>query len=122
MAEAARMEALEGRIYGGNGVSLAPVEACERISLRVENKALTSIGRALGVTLPAKPGKVAEKNGVAALWIGPDEWLIIDESDNEYYDTIEVGTVVVREIVNEHFAKGVISSGEVTKYDILFSQ
>ena len=45
-----------------------------------------------------------------------------DESDNEYYDTIEVGTVVVREIVNEHFAKGVISSGEVTKYDILFSK
>lgn len=42
--------------------------------------------------------------------------------DAEYYDIIEVGTVVVREIVNEHFAKGVISSGEVTKYDILFSQ
>ncbi|EAQ95798.1 hypothetical protein [Congregibacter litoralis] len=42
--------------------------------------------------------------------------------DGEYYDTIEVGSVVVREIVNVHFAKGVISSGEVTKYDILFSQ
>ena len=42
--------------------------------------------------------------------------------DGEYYDTIEVGSVVVREIVNVHFAKGVISSGEVTKYDILFSK
>ena len=42
--------------------------------------------------------------------------------DGEFYDTIEVGSVVVREIVNVHFAKGVISSGDVTKYDILFSQ
>jgi hypothetical protein len=42
--------------------------------------------------------------------------------DGGYYDTKEVGSVVVREIVNVHFAKGVISSGDVTKYDILFSQ
>ena len=42
--------------------------------------------------------------------------------NGEYYGTIEVGSVVVREIVNVHFAKGVISSGDVTKYDILFSQ
>ena len=42
--------------------------------------------------------------------------------NGEYYGTIEVGSVVVREIVNVHFAKGVISSGDATKYDILFSQ
>lgn len=44
------------------------------------------------------------------------------DGDGEYYDTIEVGSVVVREIVNVHFAKGVISSGDVTKYDILSSK
>jgi hypothetical protein len=42
--------------------------------------------------------------------------------DGGYYNTKEVGSVVVREIVNVHFAKGFISRGEVAKHDILFSQ
>ncbi|WOJ98143.1 hypothetical protein R0137_06095 [Congregibacter brevis] len=45
-----------------------------------------------------------------------------NQENGDYYGTKEVGSVEVREIVNEHFAKGVISSGEVTKYDILFSK
>ena len=47
---------------------------------------------------------------------------------NDYYDDTghyvvsEVGQVVVRELVNEHFAKGIVTSGEVTKHDVLRSK
>lgn len=76
MAEATRLEPLEGRIFGSNGVSLSPALACERVSLRAESKAVATVGKALGVTLPSKPGSVNEKNAISALWIGPDEWFI----------------------------------------------
>lgn len=40
----------------------------------------------------------------------------------EFYGVVQVGTVVVRQIVNEHFAKGEISSGEVSQNDMLFAK
>ncbi|MGI9351418.1 MAG: sarcosine oxidase subunit gamma [Rhizobiaceae bacterium] len=77
MVEAAqRKQPLAGRIYGNNGVSLVPVDACERISLRAENKALAGLGKAMGLSLPRKPGTTANKGEVSVLWIGPDEWFI----------------------------------------------
>lgn len=78
MAEAAqRIQPLEGRVHAGNGVSLSPVEASERISLRAEEKAVAALGKAIGVALPKKPGMTATKSDVSALWIGPDEWFVI---------------------------------------------
>ncbi len=76
MAEAERTHPLEERVYGGNSVSLTPVEACERISLRAEDKAVSALGRTIGLTLPKKPGTTATKGETSALWIGPDEWFI----------------------------------------------
>ena len=40
----------------------------------------------------------------------------------EYYGLVKVGTVVVHQIVNEHFAKGTITAGVVTKHDMLFAK
>jgi hypothetical protein len=44
------------------------------------------------------------------------------EDQEEIYDTVKVGAVVVQEIVNEHFAKGVVSQGEVGKHDVLWAK
>ena len=77
MAEAQRIQPLEDRVYGGNGVTLTPVEAHERISLRAEDKAIAALCKAIGLTLPKKAGTSVTKGDVSALWIGPDEWFII---------------------------------------------
>ena len=77
MANAQRIHPLDARVYGGNSVVLTPVEACERISLRADDKAVAGLGRAIGLSLPRKAGKSVTKGEVSALWIGPDEWLII---------------------------------------------
>lgn len=76
MANAQRIQPLEDRIYGNNGVILQPLDACERISLRANEKAIAGLGKAIGTALPKKPGTTSEKSGVIAMWIGPDEWFV----------------------------------------------
>jgi len=77
MANAQRIHPLEERVYGGNGVTLVPMEACDRISLRAEDKAVAGLGKAIGLKLPKKPGQSVTKDETSALWVGPDEWFII---------------------------------------------
>ena len=71
-----RAHPLADRVFANNGVTLSPLAECERISLRAENRAIAGLGRALGLSLPRKPGTVATKAGIFALWIGPDEWFV----------------------------------------------
>jgi len=83
MANAERIHPLDNRVYGGNGVVLNPVENMERISLRAEDKAVAGLGKAIGLSLPKKPNTSITKGDVAALWIGPDEWLILGKEGSE---------------------------------------
>ena len=55
----------------------------ERISLRAPEASVAALSKALGVTLPKKPKTSASKAGRTALWLGPDEWLVIDEAGND---------------------------------------
>jgi sarcosine oxidase subunit gamma len=75
--EAPRELPLEGRMFAANGVRMEPEAQARRISLRAGAKALPALGKALGVKLPVKPKNSASADGVAALWLGPDEWLLI---------------------------------------------
>lgn len=45
-----------------------------RLSLRGDTVAL---GVAFGIELPARPGATAVARGRTALWLGPDEWLLL---------------------------------------------
>lgn len=75
-----RLGPLEGQIAGAAGVAIAPSGPAFRTVLRAHRDALSDIGSALEVVLPQKPKSSAtNKNGRIALWLGPDEWLIIDE-------------------------------------------
>jgi sarcosine oxidase subunit gamma len=76
MANALRIQPLQDRVYGNNGVTLTPAPSFERISLRANDKAITGLSKAIGTKLPTKPGTSSEKAGIAALWIGPDEWFV----------------------------------------------
>lgn len=78
-----RRLALQGREATGEGVKIAPLPPAERVSLRAPAESVASLSRALGVTLPQKPKTSASKGGRMALWLGPDEWLVIDESGRD---------------------------------------
>ncbi|RWQ89199.1 MAG: sarcosine oxidase subunit gamma family protein [Mesorhizobium sp.] len=77
---AERRPALAGQEFSATGVSLAVLPPAERISLRAPEASVAALSKALGVTLPRKPKTSAAKAGRTALWLGPDEWLVIDEA------------------------------------------
>ncbi|RWK60357.1 sarcosine oxidase subunit gamma [Mesorhizobium sp.] len=74
-----RRPALAGQELSATGVALAVLPPAERISLRAPYASVAALSKALGVTLPRKPKTSAAKAGRTALWLGPDEWLVIDE-------------------------------------------
>lgn len=82
IAMAKRVEPLEGRIFATNGVSLEPASAGTRLVLRVRQEGRASAKRILGFALPEKPKSSTVKGDVHCLWIGPDEWLVIDTDDS----------------------------------------
>ncbi|SNY93539.1 sarcosine oxidase subunit gamma [Cohaesibacter sp. ES.047] len=66
-------------------VALEEVPHLTQISIRgnPSNRSFTSgIKQGLDVALPIKAGNVNEKGGNAALWLGPDEWLIVTPDDD----------------------------------------
>jgi sarcosine oxidase, subunit gamma len=83
MTMARRDAALAGRAFSASGVSLAVLAPAERISLRAPAASVAALSKALGVSLPQKPKNSAVADGRSALWLGPDEWLIIDEAGKD---------------------------------------
>lgn len=86
-AEAIRVEPLSGRISGAAGVSLTPAQPAARVSLRANPADVKTLLKVLGLDLPLRPKtSLANAKGRLALWLGPDEWLIIDESGDPMAD------------------------------------
>lgn len=77
---ATRKSVLQGMSGGSSVASLVPAAPASRISLRAPQASVEALSGALGVTLPTRPKTSASADARHALLIGPDEWLIIDES------------------------------------------
>jgi sarcosine oxidase subunit gamma len=78
-----RRPALAGRTFAARDVRLEVLPPAERISLRAPVASIAALSKALGVTLPQKPKSSAATGGRTALWLGPDEWFVIDEAGND---------------------------------------
>jgi sarcosine oxidase subunit alpha len=63
-------------------VQLTALAPTTKLSIRAGTAAATGIGLALGVLLPTVPCRAVIARDRAALWLGPDEWLIV-APDNE---------------------------------------
>ncbi|OJF96618.1 sarcosine oxidase subunit gamma [Rhizobium sp. 58] len=77
----ARTLALAGRHGGSGAAALTPAAPATRLSLRAKPDAVETLSAALGISLPTRPKTSASSNGRHALWLGPDEWLVIDETE-----------------------------------------
>lgn len=89
--QASRREPLDGRMAGAAGVALAPAKPAYRTSLRVRAEDVVAVSKVLGLDLPSKPKtSAATTAGRRALWLGPDEWLIIDEQADPMKDLAKV--------------------------------
>nr|CAD6408218.1 sarcosine oxidase subunit gamma family protein [Rhizobium sp. Q54] len=80
MAElATRTLPLAGAHGGSAAVRLTPAAPAERLSLRARAEDVAALSQSLGLDLPTKPKTSASASGRTALWLGPDEWLVIAE-------------------------------------------
>jgi heterotetrameric sarcosine oxidase gamma subunit len=61
-------------------VTLALVPSLKRIIIRAHQDAAIAIGNMLGVALPTTPCRSIASSERAALWLGPDEWLVLADA------------------------------------------
>jgi sarcosine oxidase subunit gamma len=111
IAHANRIEPLSGRVGGAAGVSLTPAGAAYRVSLRVDPAAAKTLSKKLGLELPMTPKtSVHNDKGRLAAWLGPDEWLIIDENADPLKD-LEKTTTLHSAVDISHRNTAVLVSG-----------
>ena len=77
-----RLHPLSGRVFAGTGVAITLAPGAFRLNLRCGSKEVKAIGNALGLDLPRQSNNSAMAGSRFALWLGPDEWLIVDPKDN----------------------------------------
>ncbi len=80
-APAQRRPVKEGERFANKAVLVETCPPASRTSLRATPSGAEAFEKALGFKLPQKPGETSGKAGKHALWIGPDEWLLIDEKN-----------------------------------------
>lgn len=76
---AIRINPADGKKLANASVTIETAGHASRLSFRATSKGATAFGKSLGLALPSEPGATSAKGGKHALWLGPDEWLIIDE-------------------------------------------
>ncbi|MER6285958.1 sarcosine oxidase subunit gamma [Streptomyces sviceus] len=70
-------------VPGARGVTLAELPFLTMVNVRVDpaSEAADRIGRTLGAPLPRRCGDTAASTRRTAVWLGPDEWLVISRAD-----------------------------------------
>jgi sarcosine oxidase subunit gamma len=70
-------------VPGDRGVTLRELPFLTMISIRVQPGSAASdrIGEHLGAPLPQTCGETSESGPHTALWLGPDEWLVVSAAD-----------------------------------------
>jgi sarcosine oxidase subunit gamma len=63
----------------GGAIRLAELPFLTQLNVRLDPKgaAADAVGLVLGLPLPVEPGTVVRAGELTALWLGPDEWLLV---------------------------------------------
>jgi sarcosine oxidase subunit gamma len=74
-------DAAEEPVLSFGSVSILQAAPLARLSFRGARAAQDAAGKALGFDLPQQPLTSAESEAFTALWLGPDEWLLLAPED-----------------------------------------
>jgi sarcosine oxidase, subunit gamma len=75
-ADRLRRGPLDGLVVEAPGVRIAELPFASAVNLRADPSS-AAVAEVLGGPPPAEPNTVAELRGRHALWLGPDEWLVV---------------------------------------------
>ena len=76
------LDRLPGQQVASTAAALCIAQARAKFSLRCRADAAAAAGRAFGVPLPETACRAAVARDRAALWLGPDEWLLFAAPDD----------------------------------------
>jgi sarcosine oxidase, subunit gamma len=105
----------------GRSADLARLSASEvRFLAQVDVRASEPDASALG--LPIEPNTVAARNGQEALWLGPDEWLIVSDpgTADALVDELEAALAAVHHsVVDVSANRTVLELAGTNRHDLL---
>ena len=78
-----RSFALDRGVSVSGRLSVTMLPPAARVALRAPDASLPALSAALGLDLPRRPGHSAASGSRFALWLGPDEWLVVDEAGGD---------------------------------------
>ena len=103
-----------------DGVTLSVLPPVHRVSLRARPDAVDALNRRLSIGLPTRPKSSAREGSLAALWLGPDEWLLLDgerdpnetlRGENALHSAVDVSHRNLALEVSGRFAAQALSAG-----------
>ncbi|QND53982.1 sarcosine oxidase subunit gamma family protein [Phyllobacterium sp. 628] len=109
---ATRAHPLQTGYAGVGSVPVTLADNATRVSLRARPDALAALSKALGLTLPTKPKSTATKGDRTAMWIGPDEWLIIDAEGSTIVADLAKVKVLHSAVDVSHRNVGILVTGK----------
>ena len=90
---------------GAVGISIAKVTGRTLINLRCENNTKARLETLFGAALPGEPNKIAFIGTRRALWLGPDETLLMIEEEQEAEFMLNLKTL----LGDAHYAATLVS-------------
>ena len=76
------------QIIEKNGIKIQELPFINKINLRIDSNnkdQLTSFCKILDILLPTKSNTFAINEKIKVIWLGPNEWLIVSEKNNDLY-------------------------------------
>ena len=71
-----------------NGIKIQELSHVNKINLRLDpnnNISMSSCGKILGAVLPTKPNTYVKNEKIKIIWLGPNEWMVISDQENELF-------------------------------------
>jgi len=90
-------------------VNVAPTAT--RMSLRAPVDSVKALSNALGLDLPTRPKTSVSNDARHVLWLGPDEWLVIDETGADLGALVKLVTDFHSAVDVSHRNVGFVVSG-----------
>jgi sarcosine oxidase subunit gamma len=79
----------------GGALALREILPTGQVNVRAIAAARAAAGAALGIELPARPNTTTSAGDAVALWLGPDEWLVLDGRQPYPEDDLQDGWSLV---------------------------
>ncbi|MDT7785603.1 MAG: sarcosine oxidase, subunit gamma, partial [Pseudonocardiales bacterium] len=71
------------------GLTELPFRTMVNLRVDLSSETAARVEKALGATLPKQCGKTSQSSSRTVFWLGPDEWLVLDDEPGVHAELVE---------------------------------